>query len=79
LSQRIISGLAIGDLVSRSSGDLNYDGLVNLRDWDILNDANPAAAAAAWNIISGVPEPGTLGLAALAMLGYIARRRSRNR
>jgi hypothetical protein len=73
LSQNIVSGLAIGDLTSRMKGDLNYDGFVNLADWDVLNDANPGAGAAAWAQIGGVPEPGSLCLATLAMLGGIAR------
>ena len=78
LSQNVVSGLVIGDLTSRLKGDLNYDGFVNLADWDILNDAHPASGAAAWAMISGaVPEPGSLCLAALAMLGSMARWRPR--
>ena len=48
LSQNVVSGLVIGDLTSRMNGDLNFDGFVNLADWDILNDAHPGAGAAAW-------------------------------
>lgn len=71
LSQNVVNGLTIGDLTSRLNGDLNYDGFVNLSDWDILNDAHPAAAAAAWSLIqSGVPEPTTAVLAALSLVGF---------
>jgi hypothetical protein len=77
LSQNVVSGLVVGDLTSRVKGDLNYDGLVNLADWDILNDAHPSAAAAAWSLIGGVPEPGSVGLASLAALGGLLSRRSR--
>jgi hypothetical protein len=79
LSQNVVSGLVIGDLTSRMNGDLNYDGFVNLADWDILNDAHPGAGAAAWALINGVPEPGSAGLAALAIMGGMARWRSRRR
>jgi hypothetical protein len=72
LSQNVVSGLTIGDLTSRMNGDLNFDGLVNLRDWDILNDASPAAAAAAWDLISAVPEPSSLCLAALTIASFVA-------
>lgn len=78
LSQNVVNGLAIGDLTSRLNGDLNYDGFVNLADWDILNDAHPAAAAAAMALIQAqVPEPTSV---VLALIGLIAwgqcRRRS---
>jgi hypothetical protein len=74
LSQHVVSGLAIGDLTSRMNGDLNFDGTVNLTDWDILNDAHPGAGSAAWALINGVPEPNSICLIALAMLGGMARR-----
>ena len=73
LSQNVVSGLAIGDLTSRLNGDLNFDGLVNLADWDILNHASPAAGSAAWAQINGAPEPSSLFLAGLAILGGMAR------
>jgi hypothetical protein len=75
LSQNVVSGLTIGDLTSRMNGDLNFDGFINLSDWDILNDANPAAGSAAWAQINVVPEPSSLCLAVLASAGFIARRR----
>jgi hypothetical protein len=77
LSQNIVSGLAIGDLTSRMNGDLNYDGFVNLADWDILNDAHPGAGAAAWALISGVPEPSSLCMAGLAILSVVVSWRPR--
>lgn len=61
----------IGDLDTRLRGDFNYDGAVNLIDWEILNDANPAIGAAAMARISGaVPEPAAICLAALAAIGW---------
>lgn len=70
LSQNLVNGIAIGDLTSRVKGDLNYDGTVNLKDWDILNDAHPAAAAAAMALIgAAVPEPSCLCLLVLSLAG----------
>lgn len=75
LSQHLVSGIAIGDLTSRLNGDLNYDGIVNLKDWDILNDAHPAAAAAAMALIGSVPEPSCVCLLMLALAGALSVRR----
>ncbi|MEM7311710.1 MAG: PEP-CTERM sorting domain-containing protein [Planctomycetota bacterium] len=52
--------LIVGDLQSRDWGDFNYDGIVDLADWAILNNQNPAAGARAWDLINGVPEPDCL-------------------
>ena len=68
--------LAVGDLTTRAKGDFNFDGRINLSDWAILNNANPAMAAAAMAMIGSVPEPSTLTLACLvALLAGGARRR----
>lgn len=80
LFQNVVGSRVIGDLSSRMKGDFNFDGFVNLADWEILNElAPPGAGAAAWNMIHGVPEPSSLGLAALAALGGLANWRSRRR
>jgi MYXO-CTERM domain-containing protein len=61
-------------------GDFNFDGRVNLFDWEILNElAPPGAGAAAWNMIHGIPEPSSLGLTALAVFGGLARWRPKRR
>ncbi|MEO1496218.1 MAG: PEP-CTERM sorting domain-containing protein [Planctomycetota bacterium] len=68
--------LVVGDLASRDRGDFNYDGVVDLADWAILNTENPAVAAFAMSLITGVvPEPGTLVLACFAATAVVARRR----
>ncbi|MCA9233940.1 MAG: PEP-CTERM sorting domain-containing protein [Planctomycetales bacterium] len=70
--------LVVGDLESRSRGDFNYDGRVDLADWGILNTANPAMAAAAMSLINSVPEPGSCVLAGVAVAALLAcRRRAR--
>jgi hypothetical protein len=75
--QNSVGGLVVGDLTSRMKGDFNYDGTVNLADWDILNDlAPPGVGAAALALINGsVPEPGAFLLAAMAAAGGLTTRR----
>ncbi len=61
----------VGDLSTRALGDFNYDGIVDLRDWAILNNENPSAGVAAMALINGaysVPEPSCIGLASLALV-----------
>ena len=39
---------------SRMKGDFNFDGSVNLADWEILNElAPPGVGSAAWAMING--------------------------
>ncbi|MBX3435332.1 MAG: hypothetical protein KF847_18610 [Pirellulales bacterium] len=71
--------LVVGDLGSRSRGDFNYDGRVDLADWGILNTANPAMGALAMSLINAVPEPATTTLAGAAGLLGWRRLRSRRR
>lgn len=71
--------LAVGDLSSRMIGDFNYDGRVNLSDWAILNNVNPAMGAAAMAMIQAVPEPAGIALGVFALTTLAAaRRRVRN-
>jgi hypothetical protein len=80
LSQNTVGGAVIGDLTSRMKGDFNYDGFVNLADWEILNDlAPPGVGSAAFAMISAIPEPGGLLLAALASAAVIGSRPSGRR
>ena len=68
--------LVVGDLLSRSKGDFNFDGRVNLADWAMLNAASPAVGAAAIALIRGaVPEPSAGLLAAFATVLVACRRR----
>ncbi|BBO32935.1 hypothetical protein PLANPX_2547 [Lacipirellula parvula] len=70
--------LVVGDLSTRMIGDLNYDGRVNLSDWAILNQANPAMGAAAMALIQSVPEPAACLLGAISLAGLVATVRRRN-
>ncbi|MGI9456475.1 MAG: PEP-CTERM sorting domain-containing protein, partial [Aeoliella sp.] len=71
--QNLVGGLQIGDWNSRQEGDLNYDGIVDLRDAFILHDSLTAAGAGGLNfgLLGGaaVPEPSSI---AIAMLGLLA-------
>lgn len=71
--------LVVGDLFSRSKGDFNFDGRVDLADWGMLNSASPGVGAIAMQLIQAgtVPEPGAIFLAAFAGTAAMARRRRR--
>ena len=61
-------------------GDINYDGVVDGRDYHMIDLAflNQTAAPVALQGSSAVPEPGTLGLLALAAgMACLRRRRGR--
>lgn len=68
------SSLVVGDLETRGRGDFNFDGRVDLSDWALLNNASPATAAAAMQLIVGaIPEP-TTGVLVLLSLTVLASR-----
>ena len=68
----------VGDWSTWGQGDLNLDGMVNLADWALLNQANPSMGAAALTAISGqsVPEPSAVILSALLGATILAIGRS---
>jgi len=67
--------LVVGDLSTRTKGDFNFDGRVDLADWGILNSVNPAMAAAALALIGAVPEPSSMVLSA-TVAALLMRRRA---
>jgi hypothetical protein len=67
--------LRVGDLSTRALGDFNYDGRIDLKDWDILNKANPTMGSAALALIGSIPEPSGVVLALAAVLSPAYRRR----
>jgi len=79
LTERLVDDIQVGDWISRQNGDLNYDGIVDLSDWSIVNAANPSLGAAILSSLKGsnVPEPSSLSLLALMGLsmGIVTRRR----
>jgi hypothetical protein len=73
--RKVINGVQVGDLETVARGDFNYDGIVDLSDWERINDVNPAMAAAAMSLIQGAPEPSTLGLSTAVALAAAGARR----
>ena len=67
-----VSGVQVGDWNSRQEGDLNYDGIVDLRDAFILHESLTASGAGGFNFAllngSAVPEPGTSTLVVSMLL-----------
>ena len=71
--------ITVGDWGTWSDGDMNLDGRTDLRDWALINNANPAIGAAIDLALNGtsVPEPSTIMLIGLfnLMLASSLRRR----
>ena len=68
-SRRLVNGVQVGDWISRQNGDLNYDGIVDIRDASVLRLALVSAGTGSFDfslLDRNVPEPAA---AALAMLG----------
>jgi hypothetical protein len=80
LDQRVVNGLQVGDLTSRTTmGDLNFDGRTSLADWAMLRAAHGAGASLDLASLLGasIPEPSTaaIAVAGLVVLGSALRRR----
>jgi hypothetical protein len=79
LHKHIVNGLQIGDMSSRAQGDLNLDGITNIQDLLLMQNALTGAGLGAITSaeLAGVPEPATALLAVLALLP-VATGRSRS-
>jgi hypothetical protein len=78
LDRRVVNGIQVGDLMSRANGDLNLDGITNLHDLVLLQNALPAAGLAtitAAELQSAVPEPASIIMVLIAGLVKVRRRR----
>ena len=71
---KTINGSLVGDLETVAKGDFNYDGVVDIGDWQLLNQANPALGATALSMIQAIPEPCGIALAMLGCVLATARR-----
>jgi hypothetical protein len=83
MRRRVINGIQIGDMVSRGQGDLNLDGITNIFDLLIfqnaLSGAGMAAITAAELRGATVPEPTSAALVLLTALAVGSLPRSRRR
>ena len=78
LQKRVINGVQIGDMASRAQGDLNLDGITNIHDLLLMQNALTGAGLGTISLSElGVPEPTTALLALFAALPFAATRRHR--
>lgn len=81
MQKRVVNGFQIGDLLSHAQGDLNLDGITNIQDLLLMQNALTGAGmgAISANELAGVPEPASALLAILAVLPIAVARRPRRR
>jgi hypothetical protein len=82
MDRRLVNGLQIGDMTSRGQGDLTLDGITNIHDLLLLQNALVGAGIGTITAadLHGVPEPSSafLGfLAALVAAPALGRRQRR--
>ena len=78
LFENEFNGQRVADLVSRSKGDLDFNGITDLADYAILNMANPALGAAIGDQLF-IPEPSGSMLAigfATFLFGFFRSKKS---
>jgi hypothetical protein len=80
----LVSDIQVGDWNSRQEGDLNYDGIVDLRDARILHNSLLAAGAGGLDFSllssgSSVPEPSACVMVALGLLAIGSTHRNRTK
>lgn len=81
LTRNLVNNVQVGDWNSRQNGDLNYDGIVDLFDWQVLRAAHPTGASLDLGALlagANVPEPSALVLAMAAAFAVTTVRRKRN-
>ena len=81
MDRRLVNGIQVGDLTSRGQGDLNLDGITNIQDLLVFQNALSSAGMAAITAaeLQGVPEPSTamLLIFSAAVISLLGRRTSR--
>ncbi|MCO6043684.1 PEP-CTERM sorting domain-containing protein [Aeoliella sp. ICT_H6.2] len=71
--------ITVGDWSTWEKGDMNHDGTTDLRDWALINAANPSMGSAIVSALSGspVPEPSALVMIGISSLFAAAWARGR--
>jgi hypothetical protein len=81
MTKRLVGGIQVGDMTSRGNGDLTLDGITDIRDLLLLQNAligagmGPITAAE----LVGAPEPSTVLLVLVATLPLVTARCRRRR
>ena len=77
MDRRLVNGIQIGDMVSRGQGDLTLDGITNIQDLLLLQNALSGAGIGTItpDELAGVPEPTTAVLIVLCSMAIPMRRR----
>jgi hypothetical protein len=79
--KRLVNGIQVGDLTSHGQGDLNFDGITDIKDLVLIQNALPGAglgSISAADLLHAVPEPTFVPLL-FASLVPLAFRRTRRR
>jgi hypothetical protein len=79
MDKKVINGFQLGDLSTFAAGDINFDGITNIFDLALMQDALSGAGMGAItaNELAGIPEPATASLLLWAMIAAAVRRRHR--
>jgi hypothetical protein len=84
--EKVINNVRVGDLTTFASGDLNFDGITDLRDAYLMIQALPGAgsgsginASVLFGLAGGVPEPSSLLLLTICASTILATRPRRRR
>jgi hypothetical protein len=80
MSRHLVNGIQIGDMLSRGQGDLNLDGITNIQDLLIMQNALSGAGVGTITAdeLLGVPEPATITLLVTMMIASVPGRLRRH-
>ncbi len=75
LHKRLVNGYQIGDMTSHAQGDLNLDGITNIQDLLLMQQALAGSGIGSISLadLSTVPEPAAIALLLLAVLAVPRR------
>jgi hypothetical protein len=81
MQKRLVNGVQVGDMTSRGQGDLTLDGVTDIKDLFLLQNALIGAGMGTITAaeLSGVPEPTTVLLVSLALLPMVIGGRRRRK